>query len=88
MFVFFTWIFPIISISKIVRKGFSLSYNKNQIIRVGEQVMLQKERIKKVNLIFETELKDKQENEHIGEIIALEIPLKNIFLGKNEIEAY
>ena len=50
--------------------------------------MLQKERIKKVNLIFETELKDKQENEHIGEIIALEIPLKNIFLGKNEIEAY
>ncbi|MBU1262938.1 hypothetical protein KKG61_05690 [bacterium] len=47
-----------------------------------------KERIKRANLIYERQLREKLERDHKGEFIAIEINSGDFFLGKNEIEAY
>ncbi len=47
-----------------------------------------KERIKKANQLYESQLKEKMERDHKGEIVAIEIASGDFFLGKNEIEAY
>jgi len=47
-----------------------------------------KERIKRADLIYERQLREKLERDHKGEVIAIEISSGDFFLGKNEIEAY
>ncbi len=47
-----------------------------------------KERLAVANQIYESQLIEKLEGEHKGEIIAIEIASGDFFLGKNEIEAY
>lgn len=50
--------------------------------------MSQKERIKRANQIYETQLREKLEKDYKGEIVAIEIESGDFFLGKNEIKAY
>ncbi|MBU1152947.1 hypothetical protein KKB84_03135 [bacterium] len=50
--------------------------------------MLLKERIKMADLLYESQIREKLEREHKGEIVAIEINSGDFFLGKNEIEAY
>lgn len=47
-----------------------------------------KERIEKANHLYETQLREKIEKDHKGEIVAIEIDSGDFFLGRNEIEAY
>jgi len=47
-----------------------------------------KERIKKANQLYESNLRKKIERNHKGEIVAIDIDSGDFFLGKNEIEAY
>ncbi len=47
-----------------------------------------KERIKRANRIYETQLREELEKYHKGEIVAIEIDSGDFFLGINEIEAY
>ncbi|MEW6680156.1 MAG: hypothetical protein AB1297_03905 [bacterium] len=47
-----------------------------------------KERIKKANQLYESQLREKIEKDHRGEIVAIEIVSGDFFLGRNEIEAY
>ena len=47
-----------------------------------------KERIKKANQLYESQLREKIESNHKGEIVAIEVDSGDFFLGRNEIEAY
>jgi len=47
-----------------------------------------KERIEKANQIYENQLREKLESDHLGKIVAIEITSGDYFLGRNEIEAY
>lgn len=47
-----------------------------------------RERIERSNQIYESQLKEKLEREHKGEIVAIEITSGDFFLGRNEVEAY
>lgn len=46
------------------------------------------ERIESANQIHESQLREKLEKDHKGEIVAIEINSGDFFLGRNEIEAY
>jgi len=50
--------------------------------------MSSKERIKRANQIYESQLRENLERGHKGKIVAIEITSGDFFLGKNEIEAY
>ena len=50
--------------------------------------MSSKERIRRADQIYETQLREKLEKDHKGEIVAIEIASGDFFLGENEIEAY
>lgn len=47
-----------------------------------------KERIERANQIYESQIREKLESDHKGEIVAIEITSGAFFLGRNEIEAY
>jgi len=47
-----------------------------------------KERIKRADKIYKTQLREKLEKGYEGEIVDIEIASGDFFLGRNEIEAY
>ena len=47
-----------------------------------------KERIKRADQIYEAQIREKLEQGHKGEIVAIEVASGDFFLGRNEIEAY
>lgn len=46
------------------------------------------ERIEQANEIYKKHIKEKLENVHKGDIVAIEVTSGDFFVGKNEIDAY